>query len=193
MNCHSSTYDQYAFVAETLERLAHAIVATDILVVEEGDLDDRHVQRVLIGIEGCTNTLEWKQPHQLQQGDHTDNKACPYPMIKPSFHLLHLDAGAAKLLNDLVRKFRAAFVRKFVFVVVRWKPEEIIDDIGVLCGVNLDTIRAILPVCREDDDRFRLDFGRNLSTNLAQLRVGRVLRVFHKVGSANAQEVDWHT
>lgn len=65
MNCHSSTYDQYALVAETLKRLAHAIVASDILVVEEGDLDDRHVQRVLIGIEGCTNTLEWKQHHQL--------------------------------------------------------------------------------------------------------------------------------
>ena len=92
---HRNDLRQYAFVAETLERLAHAIVATDILVVKEGDLDDRHVQRVLIGIEGCSNTLEWKQPHQLQQGNHTDNKACPYSMIKPSLHLLHLDAGAA--------------------------------------------------------------------------------------------------
>lgn len=113
-------------------------------------------------------------------------------MIKPSLHLLHLDAGATQLLNDLVRKFRAAFVREFVLVVVRWKPEEIIDDISVLCGVDLDTVWAILPVCREDDDRFRLDFGRNLLTNLAQLRVGRMLRVFHKVGSTDAQEVDWH-
>jgi hypothetical protein len=35
VDCHPSTYDQYAFVAQTLQRFAHAIVAAYILVVEQ--------------------------------------------------------------------------------------------------------------------------------------------------------------
>jgi hypothetical protein len=34
MNCHPSPNDQYALIAETLQRFAYAIVPTQILVIE---------------------------------------------------------------------------------------------------------------------------------------------------------------
>jgi hypothetical protein len=77
MDCHSSTHNQYALVAETLQRLAHAIVVVHILVVEERHLHDWHVQRVLLGIEGYSNVSVSTHPN-------TRNIKAIIPTTKPA-------------------------------------------------------------------------------------------------------------
>lgn len=57
----------------------------------------------------------------------------------------------------------------------------LVDQVGDLGRVHVDSILASLPMRREDHDRTRLDFLGNLASNLAQFAMGRVVMLEHDI------------
>lgn len=54
---HAGTNDKNTLIPQPFERLTNAVVFVGVLVAVERDLHDRHVQRVLLGIESCSPEL----------------------------------------------------------------------------------------------------------------------------------------
>ena len=67
-------------------------------------------------------------------------------MVETALDSFNLNASAFELLDDLLRDLAAPPVRIFGLVVVRREAVEIVDQIRLLGDVDLDRVRAALPV-----------------------------------------------
>ncbi len=113
-------------------------------------------------------------------------------MVKPSMNPIHSNTRNRELLDHLLGHLAASLVRVLVFVVVRWKTVEVVDQIRLLGDIDCHRAWAMLPVSREDDHGLWLHFGRDLPPGFAQFGKGRMVFGFHEVRPANTEEVDRH-
>lgn len=120
----------------------------------------------------------------------TSHKTSPDTMVKTPFDFIDFNPSNPKFLNNLFGNLSTPLVRILVLVVMCRKAIEIINDIHLLANIDLNLVRAALPVRRKDNDGLGLDLCGDLVSNAGQLGVGRMLCIFDEIGPANTEEVD---
>lgn len=132
---------------------------------------------------------------------HTALEASPNTVVESALHTLGRNSSILQQVEHFMRYLLAAHVRELFLVVMAREAVEakhgqnevfeiavedlisniLIDQISLLCGIDLDSIPTGLPMRREDNDSPRLNLGGDLASNLAKLAVSRVIDLVHDV------------
>lgn len=91
-------------------------------------------------------------------GERTNHKPSPNTMVQSPFHPLNLNPSTFQPSNHHLRNLRTAFIRILILIIMFRKSVEIINQISLLGGIDSDFGWAVLPVGREDEHGFGLDF-----------------------------------
>lgn len=107
MHRHARADNHHALIAQAGDGLAEAVVLVWVLRVEEGDLNEGHVQGVFVWVEG-------------------DVEACPDAVVETALDALGVNACCAEEVDDVCGKLGVALIRVGGFVHVVWEAVEAI-------------------------------------------------------------------
>lgn len=153
---HAGHDDLDTFIAKTLHCLTEFVVLIWIIAIEQAHLHDWHIERILLRIE-C------------------NRKRSEDTVVETSPHAFRFDAVLIEKLQDSLCQLLVASVRILNVIVMCREAVVIVYQAYGLCGVYLDGFRIGLPVRGEDDYSLWSDVLRDLSANLLELGVCRML------------------